>query len=457
MTTRPNRRLFRLLFALRYRLAVIGRRIRRGRHAEPGPRIAVVYAYPAFDSPGREADSLRFATTYAQFPALADHSLHVWLELGIPSGEASKVFAGLPCEFHRYDTRGLDVRAFQEAARRTDCGMIVCLGASTYFRRAGWLERMLGAFVGHGDGLYGASGSYEGDPHIRATGFWCNRGLLAAYPRSARSRADSDAFEVGSASMTRLAEHLGLGCWVVTWDAVYDKPTWRTGLNVFHRGDQGSSLVYDRQFDLFDAMGEEARRILERRDSVPLLGSGWYTNETLKNPMYEIGDYTYGHPEVLSYGEGARLRIGKFCSIASQVRIFLGGNHRTDWTTTYPFAAFIGDWPEAAGIAGAPTSKGDVVVGNDVWIGHGATILSGVRIGDGAAIGAMAVVTKDVPDYAVVAGNPARVVRMRFDDATIGRLIQLKWWDWPAEQVRANLPVLCSDRVDEFTARGLDG
>lgn len=194
------------------------------------------------------------------------------------------------------------------------------------------------------------------------------------------------------------------------------------------------------------------RVVFRHRVPKTLVGTGWYTNEKLVGPHYEIGEYTYGTPTPMSWGSESRLRIGKYCSIASNVQIILGGGHRLDWVTTYPFPPLSCDWPEAEGITGTPASRGDVVIGNDVWIGHGATILSGVRIGDGAVVGAMAVVTKDVREYAVVAGNPARLVKRRFDDATIAQLLELRWWDWPVERVRSNIRLLCSDHLQEFLA-----
>ena len=107
-------------------------------------------------------------------------------------------------------------------------------------------------------------------------------------------------------------------------------------------------------------------------------------------------------------------------------------------------------WPEAAGVKGHPASKGDVVIGNDVWIAEGAVILSGVKIGDGAVIGSQAVVSKDVPPYAVVSGNPARLVKMRFDEDTIKMLLQIQWWNWPTEKIRQHLHLICSPKLDEF-------
>jgi chloramphenicol O-acetyltransferase type B len=141
------------------------------------------------------------------------------------------------------------------------------------------------------------------------------------------------------------------------------------------------------------------------------------------------------------------LRIGAFCSIAVGVKIFLGGEHRLDWVTTYPFNII---WEKGRGIKGHPKTKGDVVVGNDVLIGAEALILSGVTIGDGAVIGARAIVTRNIPSYAIAVGNPARVVKKRFDEETIGRLMTIKWWDWDDARIEKALPMLLNNDIEAF-------
>jgi acetyltransferase-like isoleucine patch superfamily enzyme len=168
-------------------------------------------------------------------------------------------------------------------------------------------------------------------------------------------------------------------------------------------------------------------------------------------PQYEIGRYTYGDPSVISWNEGATLKIGAFCSIAEGVKIFLGGEHRVDWVTTYPFNV-LKKWERWKHITGHPKTRGDVIIGNDVWIGYDAVILSGVEIGDGAVIGARSLVKTDVPPYSIFGGNPARLIRKRFDDKTIRSLLELKWWTWQDDEIEQMLPLLLSSDLHEFIA-----
>jgi chloramphenicol O-acetyltransferase type B len=167
-------------------------------------------------------------------------------------------------------------------------------------------------------------------------------------------------------------------------------------------------------------------------------------------PQYRIGRHSYGDLKVRSWGEGTLLEVGAFCSFASGVKVFLGGEHRVDWVTSFPFPEL---WKELAGhFPGHPHSKGDVVIGNDVWFGTEAIIMSGVRIGDGAVVGARAVVTRDVPPYAIVAGSPARLVRFRFEPSIIDRLVSLAWWHWDDQRIGKLLPLLLSANVEAFIA-----
>ncbi len=183
-------------------------------------------------------------------------------------------------------------------------------------------------------------------------------------------------------------------------------------------------------------------------------------------PNVEIGDYTYyddpAGPEhflekcVLYHYDfvGDRLVIGRFCALAEGVTFIMNGaNHATGGFSTYPFNIFGKGWE----IGFDPQSwadelRGDTVVGNDVWIGMQATILPGVTIGDGAIVAAKAVVSADVPPYAVVAGNPARVVKMRFDAATVARLRAVAWWSWPVERISRHLDAIRGADIDRLEA-----
>jgi len=166
---------------------------------------------------------------------------------------------------------------------------------------------------------------------------------------------------------------------------------------------------------------------------------------------YEIGDWTHG-----SYGieviesEGSKLRIGKFCSIASGTTIMLGGEHRADWVTTYAFPALF---LSAKQIKGYAFSKGDVTIGNEVWIGLNATILSGVTLGDGMVVGAESVVRRSFPPYTIVMGNPAKLVGYRFSADIISKLLQIRWWDWPLQKIEEAFPLLLSDEIEDFVQK----
>ncbi len=163
---------------------------------------------------------------------------------------------------------------------------------------------------------------------------------------------------------------------------------------------------------------------------------------------WHIGDHSYGRPTVLEQ-HIAKLQIGRFCSIGPDVTIALG-NHRTDLVSTYPFTTLAHLWPGAPAAVEDHETRGDVVIHHDVWLGANSIVLSGAEIGSGAVIAAHAVVRGAVPPYAVMAGNPARVVRMRFDEATVERLLCAAWWDWPEETVNAYLPLLMQTDIGAF-------
>lgn len=190
-----------------------------------------------------------------------------------------------------------------------------------------------------------------------------------------------------------------------------------------------------------------------------------YLKNVITNPNIEIGDYTMYNDFVCNPQDFQknnvlyhypvnhdRLMIGKFCSIACGAKfIFTSANHSLKSLSTYPFPIFFEEWGlDVTDITDAWDNKGDIIVGNDVWIGYEAVILSGVTIGDGAIIGSRAVVTKDVPPYTIVGGVPAKPIRKRFDDVTIARLLELKWWDWSEERIKANLKIIQSGRIDEL-------
>ena len=188
-----------------------------------------------------------------------------------------------------------------------------------------------------------------------------------------------------------------------------------------------------------------------------------YLKHVVTNPNIQIGDYTmyndfvhdprqFEKNNVLYHYpiNGDTLRIGKFCSIACGAKfLFASANHTQTSVSTYPFPIFFEEWDLDIGdVMSAWDHKGDIVIGNDVWIGYEAVVMAGVTIGNGAIIGARAVVTKDVPPYMIVGGVPAREIRRRFSDDVIARLLELKWWDWPAEQIQRNIKNIQAGRLD---------
>ncbi|MGK2947052.1 MAG: CatB-related O-acetyltransferase [Acidimicrobiales bacterium] len=174
---------------------------------------------------------------------------------------------------------------------------------------------------------------------------------------------------------------------------------------------------------------------------------GWIDSGVLS-----MGDYSYATPLVQVFpGDKARARVGRFTSMGPGVQLFVGGAHPTDWVTTYPLRA--GFYLPGAFEDGNPTSNGDVEIGSDCWLASEAMVLSGVTIGDGAVVGARAVVTSDVRPYAIVAGNPAREVRRRFSDEQVDALLRIAWWNWPIDQVLEHVALLSNPDIDGFIER----
>jgi len=192
-----------------------------------------------------------------------------------------------------------------------------------------------------------------------------------------------------------------------------------------------------------------------------------YLNAVIKDPQIEVGDYTIYNDFVadpLLFEKNnvlyhypihrEKLIIGKFCSIACGTKfLFNCANHTLKSLSTYTFPLFYEEWElEKSNITTAWDNKGDIVIGNDVWIGYEVVIMAGVHIGDGAIIAARAVVTKDVPPYTIVGGTPAKEIRKRFDAQTIQELLILKWWNWSTDKIRQCLPYIAEGKLDELLA-----
>ncbi|WP_295762233.1 CatB-related O-acetyltransferase [uncultured Oscillibacter sp.] len=178
-----------------------------------------------------------------------------------------------------------------------------------------------------------------------------------------------------------------------------------------------------------------------------------YLKEAVQGPNVEVGDFTiyndfvhdprdFQKNNVLYHYpvNGDKLTVGKFCSIACGAKFLMtSANHAMGSLSTYVFPIFYEEWGHGMEVTEAWDKRGDIVIGNDVWIGYEAVILSGVTIGDGAIVGARSVVTRDVPPYTIVGGVPARPIRRRFGQETIDALLELRWWDWPLEKLSKNI------------------
>lgn len=187
-----------------------------------------------------------------------------------------------------------------------------------------------------------------------------------------------------------------------------------------------------------------------------------YLKNVIKDPNILVGDYTFYNDYVNDPTEfeknnvlyhypvnNEKLVIGKFCSIACGAKfIFTSANHALKSLSTYPFPIFSGEWNlDWKAVTDAWDNKGDIVIGNDVWIGYEAVIMQGVHIGDGAIVGTRAIVTKDIPPYTIVGGVPAKEIRKRFNPEIVEALQQLRWWDWSYEKIQKHLPDIMSGNL----------
>ncbi len=183
-----------------------------------------------------------------------------------------------------------------------------------------------------------------------------------------------------------------------------------------------------------------------------------FLKNIIKNPNIIVGDYTYYDDfEIVENFEknvkyhfdfiGDKLIIGKFCMIASGVNFIMNGaNHLTKSISSYPFAIFGNDWKDAMVGKNYPT-KGDTIIGNDVWIGHNVTIMPGIQIGDGAIIATNTTVTKNVEPYTIVGGNPSTLIKKRFTEQEIERLLEIQWWNWDIEKITKNVQYLTDTNI----------
>ena len=196
---------------------------------------------------------------------------------------------------------------------------------------------------------------------------------------------------------------------------------------------------------------------IEGQDRVVLL------KPLITSPLIEVGEYTYyDDPEhalefqtrnVTHHYGPDRLIIGSFCAIAAGTTFIMNGaNHRMNGPSTYPFPIMGAPWAEHVDLITKLPSRGDTTVGNDVWIGGNTTIMPGVQIGHGAIISTAAVVTRDVPDYAIVGGNPATLIKRRYSDDEVRALIEIAWWDWPIDVITAHLRTIADGSVADLSA-----
>lgn len=216
-------------------------------------KLGIVYVCPVVNWPLHEGSVRRFVSTYATFPAEWPHQLLVVCNGGQPNADVLRLFADKNPNYLHHDNSGWDIGAFRTAALSEESDLTLFLGANSYFRRAGWLRRLMDAYGEFGPGLYGPSASFEIAPHIRSTAFMCDPGLVSDWSGKISEPEDRHHFEVGANSLTAMAKRRGLPCILVTWDGFYTRAQWRKAPNIYRRGDQSNCLIFDRHHDIYEA------------------------------------------------------------------------------------------------------------------------------------------------------------------------------------------------------------
>lgn len=172
----------------------------------------------------------------------------------------------------------------------------------------------------------------------------------------------------------------------------------------------------------------------------------------LSGRKVKIGAFCYGFADttILSYDNSIEISFGRYCSIASGLKIFTGGNHRPDWFSTFPFGHLFSNYIKVKAVEGTPKTNGNITIGNDVWIGRDVTIMSGITIGDGAIIAANSHIVKDVMPYSIVGGNPGKLIKFRFSNEVIEKLLKIQWWNYNQTQIEKIIPFLCFQESNDI-------
>lgn len=227
--------------------------------------MSIVIVYILLTSPPFSDHARRFCATYKQFPPGYDHRLIVVCNDHVIDAAVKYYFKDVPCLFVAGDNIGQDIGAYQAMSRTIDSDLMICLGSSVYFRRAGWMVRVAEAFIRHGYGMYGASGSYQINPHLQTSAFWCSPELLRRYPFEVRTHDERYEFEHGQNSLCSMAISEGHACKLVTWDGEYDYPQWRMPDNCSYKGDQSNMLMYWNITDGYETCSPSVRQYVEAK------------------------------------------------------------------------------------------------------------------------------------------------------------------------------------------------